>query len=218
MLIKNSKVLTIGGKWLHPSGESPVPPGPGPGPEPPHPDWNPLNLPPYTVRIHLTDPADFWFDVASRGNPNRGTWRRVLTPEGYPTSMWDCTEEDPNWDWLLAETLVWHNWGTEDRALEHEILGMNSTGVTSMVNFETLAHTKLVGTIPLFDTSSLVNVNSMFYECTNVEGGILDLYNQMSTQTNPPIYHVGTFYECGVNTQTGTAELAQVPSDWKQRS
>lgn len=30
MLIKNSKVLTIGGKWLHPSGESPIPPGPGP--------------------------------------------------------------------------------------------------------------------------------------------------------------------------------------------
>lgn len=31
MLIKNSKVLTIGGKWLNPSGESPVPPGPQPG-------------------------------------------------------------------------------------------------------------------------------------------------------------------------------------------
>lgn len=32
MLIKNNKVLTIGGKWLHPSGESPIPPGPGPQP------------------------------------------------------------------------------------------------------------------------------------------------------------------------------------------
>lgn len=32
MLIKNSKVLIINGNWLHPSGESPVPPGPGPEP------------------------------------------------------------------------------------------------------------------------------------------------------------------------------------------
>ena len=69
--------------------------------------------------------------------------------------------------------------------------------------------------VPLLDTSSATDVDHMFGGCKNVEGGALALYQQMSSQANPPTAHYGAFGACGVNTTTGAAELAQIPSDWK---
>ena len=69
--------------------------------------------------------------------------------------------------------------------------------------------------IPLFDTSKAINTFWMFENCYNVQSGALALYQQASTQANPPLYHMGMFGDCGINTQTGSAELAQIPSDWK---
>jgi hypothetical protein len=70
-------------------------------------------------------------------------------------------------------------------------------------------------TVPLFNTSKVTNVDQMLWDCNNVESGALALYNQLSTQTTPPSNHSQTFYNCGSNTTTGAAELAQIPSDWK---
>lgn len=69
--------------------------------------------------------------------------------------------------------------------------------------------------IPLFDTSNVTNMWAAFYGCTNVESGALALYNQLSTQQTTVTDHRGTFFKCGINTTTGTAELAQIPADWK---
>ena len=69
-------------------------------------------------------------------------------------------------------------------------------------------------TIPLFDTTRVMNVNYMFMNCTNVESGALALYTQLSTQTYPPDSYTDTFTECGSNTVTGAAELAQIPTSW----
>ena len=69
--------------------------------------------------------------------------------------------------------------------------------------------------IPLINTQSVTSVTQTFYKCNSVSGGALDLYNQMSTQANPPSYHNLTFYNCGIDTTTGAAELAQIPSGWK---
>lgn len=68
--------------------------------------------------------------------------------------------------------------------------------------------------IPLFNTEKVENINWGFINCYNVTGGALDLYNQLSTQTNPPTAHTDTFIRCGRDTQTGSAELAQIPSAW----
>ena len=68
--------------------------------------------------------------------------------------------------------------------------------------------------IPLFNTSSVTNMYQTFQGCTNVESGALALYQQASTQTTPPTYHDNTFTDCGSNTVTGAAELAQIPSSW----
>lgn len=68
--------------------------------------------------------------------------------------------------------------------------------------------------IPDFETSGLSNVNQMFANCYNVESGSLALYQQMSSQSNPPSSHNYTFVNCGRDTVTGAAELAQIPSSW----
>jgi hypothetical protein len=57
-------------------------------------------------------------------------------------------------------------------------------------------------------------MDHMFYRCTKVESGALALYQQASAQAIVPS-HDRTFYQCGSNTVTGAAELAQIPSDWK---
>ena len=69
--------------------------------------------------------------------------------------------------------------------------------------------------VPLLDTSSVTNMESMFHACYNVESGALALYQQASSQATPPSNHTKTFLNCGRDTTTGAAELAQIPSDWK---
>lgn len=69
--------------------------------------------------------------------------------------------------------------------------------------------------IPLFSTSKLDKIPSMFYGCTNVESGALALYQQISSQSTPPSDYMHAFYNCGSNTVTGAAELAQIPASWK---
>ena len=69
--------------------------------------------------------------------------------------------------------------------------------------------------VPLFDTSSAMYVSSMFKNCTKVQSGALALYRQASTQANPPSGHGQAFRNCGSDTTTGAAELAQIRSDWK---
>lgn len=69
--------------------------------------------------------------------------------------------------------------------------------------------------VPLFETNKVTNMSNMFAGCYNVQSGALALYQQASTQATPPSQHTRTFYFCGSDTQTGAAELAQIPSDWK---
>lgn len=64
------------------------------------------------------------------------------------------------------------------------------------------------------ETSNVVNVDRMLDGCTAVEGGALNLYEQMSTQTTPPASHVDTFRDCGTLTERGRIELAQIPTTW----
>lgn len=68
--------------------------------------------------------------------------------------------------------------------------------------------------IPFFDTSSATNVSYMFIGCRNVESGALAMYQQMSTQANPPSTYNNCFTKCGSATTTGAAELAQIPTSW----
>jgi hypothetical protein len=162
--------------------------------------WNPLNLPAYTIRVQLTDTS---FDCSNQGF--NGTWTRVNN-----NGTWDVTSVNSNWKRLLTDSIGY--WGKKKT---HKILGINSTGVTNMERFEDCAHEFLIGTIPLFDTTTLTDVTNAFYEAYYVEGGQLALYQQMSTQTNPPSRHSGCFASCGkYSTEESKAETSQIPSDW----
>lgn len=71
-----------------------------------------------------------------------------------------------------------------------------------------------ITTIPSFgDLSSLEYCDGMFEFCYYVTGGILDMYNKL--KDIPGLSHIETFRNCGAATETGAAELAQIPSDWK---
>lgn len=67
--------------------------------------------------------------------------------------------------------------------------------------------------IPLYDTSKMYTVDQMFVNCTNVQSGALALYQQLSAQ-DITHQHEYTFYNCGINTASGLAELQQIPQSW----
>jgi hypothetical protein len=76
---------------------------------------------------------------------------------------------------------------------------MNCTGLTYIA--------------PLHCTN-VQNVGGMFQGCTEVTEGAYDQYVWFNTYGININNHSGTFTDCGSNTQTGTAELAQIPVGW----
>jgi hypothetical protein len=78
--------------------------------------------------------------------------------------------------------------------------GTNGNGLTSIPNI----------TLP---TDTSVNVSYAFSENKEVTGGALNLYNKF-TAADWQGAHTGCFSNCGVNTTTGAAELAQIPTGW----
>ena len=62
--------------------------------------------------------------------------------------------------------------------------------------------------------TNVQNVGGMFQGCTEVTEGALAQYNWFNTYGININNHSGTFTNCGSNTQTGTAELAQIPVGW----
>jgi len=74
--------------------------------------------------------------------------------------------------------------------------------------------------IPLLDLSAISThegiMRKMFKNCVNVQAGALDLYNSAKNLTSASyLWHSESFRNCGSNTTTGKAELAQIPGDWK---
>jgi hypothetical protein len=69
-------------------------------------------------------------------------------------------------------------------------------------------------TVPDLDITSVVVVGEMFFNCYNVEQGALSFYQKLSNKGIASGNHNNTFKNCGRDTITGAAELAQIPSDW----
>lgn len=249
MIIKyDNKAIKYSNKWISIDGSTP--------PVPPVDPYNPLGLPPFTMRVKFTDGYTPTNTLA--------TWTQV----SQSPNIWDLTREDPNWGVFVGSLLHMNT-----NLLE--VLGANTSGVTAMdylfasctnltnvALFDTtdiISHYESSGpdgvstwygaygmfrscsslisvplfdfsnilgfrsmfdgcraltSIPLFNLSSARDADYMFYACNNVESGALALYQQVSTQANPP-WHTHMFYACGRDTVTGAAELAQIPNDWK---
>ena len=90
----------------------------------------------------------------------------------------------------------------------YEIAGLPIQGNA----FQMFASCTSLRRLPRFELYNAgANIGSMFKGCRNVESGILDCYDSLSNSTQ----HWACFRDCGVDTPTGAAELAQIPSDWK---
>lgn len=201
-----------------------------------YPDYNPLNLPPHTIRCKFS--AGY---VPSMGDSQ--------TLVDASENIWDIYLSSNDWIGLFYEILPLVN-----------VIGANTTGVVNMRSmfygcsdlisvplFDTSSVTDMtsmfknctnLASVPLFDTSSVTTMVDMFYWCTSlkivplfdtslvtdmrsmfdgchaVESGALALYRQASTQSTPPTYHGRTFTDCGRDTVTGAAELARIPASW----
>jgi surface protein len=191
-----NKILKIGGKLLTVYGDAPTP-----------------SLPPYTIRLKYQDGVTPTFY-------HGGTGVQVSSSP----NIWDLTYENSDWLALL-----------DSHTNLLEVMSANTTGVSSMRymlrSCSALTSVSLLDTssctsmeymfagcssiesVPLFNTSSVTNMAYMFYNCYKVESGALALYQQASTQSIVPS-HNGTFRNCGRDTVTGAAELAQIPSSW----
>lgn len=179
--------------------------------------YNPLGLPPNTVRVRTND-----------GNaPTRAqfTSYETATLVTGTTNVYDVYKSGTNFNSLL--------YGSGNVV---EVLGANTTGITDMSSmfngcyaletvplFDTSVMTNMrsmfnncsaLTNIPLFDTSSATTMERTFWNCYLVETGALALYQQASSQATPPTNHTYTFAWCGRDTTTGAAELAQIPSSW----
>jgi hypothetical protein len=74
--------------------------------------------------------------------------------------------------------------------------------------------TALTEFVTMQTPNTLVNLNSVFYGATNVADGALDQYTYWSTYNTNISNHSATFKDCGSNTQTGLADLNQIPVGW----
>lgn len=62
---------------------------------------------------------------------------------------------------------------------------------------------------------NIADCSSMFQNCRWAHTGILAMYNILSARITTATNYRQCFRNCGSNTQTGAAELAQIPSAWK---
>jgi len=175
----------------------------------------PVPLPANTIRVRTSD-----------GNPpNKGSasYETATLVEGT-TDVYDVYKSGTSFKNLLYNS-----------SNVIEVLGGNTTGITDMSYM--FYYIEMLKTVAVFDTSTVSNMDRMFYACTDlkavpllntslasntyrmfygcrsVETGALALYQQMSA--HPPFTHGQTFRNCGSSTTTGSAELEQIPSDWK---
>lgn len=111
-------------------------------------EYNPLGLPPYTIRLLYADGV--------RPSFRRGTGVQV----SQSPNIWDLTYENISWTQLLDG----HNSSGRGELLE--VLGANSTGVKYM--YQIFNNCSSLTSVDLFDTSQLGSMNSMFSGCSSL--------------------------------------------------
>ena len=115
---------------------------------------------------------------------------------------------------LFDTSSVTNMYGMFDRCSSLESVPLLDTSSVKKMGYMFFECTSLKS-VPLLDTSKVTDMRYMFQSCYNVESGALALYRQASSQATPPSEHAFCFRDCGGDTVTGAAELAQIPSDWK---
>ena len=211
------------------------------GSAPPVDPYNPYGLPANTMRVKLASGKDpsgqYWVSQSSLVDATENIWD-ITVAYGFAYISYGFSSMSPieiigantsgvtNFSYMcegcttLTSVALFDTRSATDMSMMFKgcssltALPLFSTGSVTTMDLMCYECSALTA-IPLFDTSSVTNMNQTFYWCRNVEHGALALYQQASSQSVPPAQHSGTFRDCGDNTATGQAELAQIPSDWK---
>lgn len=151
----------------------------------------PIVLPANTIRIRF----------ASGYTPNMGNTNTLVDSTN---NIWDIYYSATIWDDLFMSN-----------SSVIEVIASNTANIISMYCLF-FNCTNLIN-VPLLDTTSLRSIGYAFYGCTKVESGALALYQRLSVipALEASVNHEYCFYNCGSGTQTGAAELAQIPAGWK---
>jgi len=154
-------------------------------------------VPNYTIRMKVT----------AGGVPTSYATDFSATQVAGDTDVWDvsCAKAD------FGNTLTQSG---NIRSILEELIALNAGDVTNLQSLCGSVTSLKVIHADNFVCDNVTNVSWLFSGCTNVESGALDVYNYLSAL--PGITgHSNAFQGCGSNTTTGSAELAQIPSDWK---
>ena len=152
-------------------------------------DYNPLNLPAYTIRLLFDDNIVPVFD------------KGIGVQISVSPNIWDLTYANNNWNKLLKFKMLNPQDHNQLNRLV-EVLGANTTGVTDMSElfnncieltnvalFDTSSVTKMdymfsstnIWNIPHFNTKNVTSMSYMFYNCEhlgwNAEIPLLDTSN-----------------------------------------
>ncbi|WP_413854788.1 hypothetical protein, partial [Candidatus Ruminimicrobium bovinum] len=68
--------------------------------------------------------------------------------------------------------------------------------------------------VPEIDAPKATDIRHIFMNCVNVESGAYAQYLRFSGQAKPPAQYDKAFLNCGSDTESGRAELQQIPASW----
>lgn len=180
--------------------------------------YNPLGLPPYTVRMEFSD--------GYTPDPYGGFPGTKVQVSESP-NVWDFTYENSNWHNVFHQ---WLSYPTPDKA---DILGGNITGVTNLdyafsdwftklplmdTRYATTMNRAFASTrvteMPNYPLDSATNLDWAFALNSNCTSGFDELYQQASTKAIPVTSHTKTFYQ--TNGTPAKTACENIPSDWKE--
>lgn len=152
------------------------------GPVPPIDPYNPLNLPPYVIRVQYQDGVIPYLEHGYNYTVERVSY--------YP-NVWDIYHPQNNWggEWgigsLFPDTDKVNLYPTKIT----EILGANTTNVTNLDRaFENCL---ALSSISLFDTRNVTSMSATFYNCGNLSAlPLYDTYNVVNMDS--------TFKQCNL--------------------
>lgn len=199
--------------------------------------YNPLNLPPNTIRVKfvegyvpdmgdtrtLVDADENIWDIYRESND----WYRLFYAKANlvevlganTTNITNMKEMFNGCGYYLTSMPLFDTRNVTDmESMFERCFVLQSVATFDTPNVTTMAYMFYdcydLRYVPLLDTTKVTNMNATFFYCNNVISGALALYQQASSQANPPTVHTSTFSHCGSSTVSGAIELDQIPSSW----
>ena len=157
-----------------------------------------------------------------------GTWKKVS--KYAENNIWDWTNTNASWAnafsnaFSSSDNLVKVVAAGDTSSVTHFVSTFANCSSLIQICLWSMANTTEISSfvlnctklkkLPAFKTSKVTTAYRAFYGCTSVETGALDIYTSLSTQSTPPSIYTDCFKNCGKDTTTGAAELAQIPASW----